>query len=317
MLETAFITALGQILLPIILIRGLDPPGGPSRLEWTLRCLAAAAYLALIAVAGVWLIVPWPLAFVWALLAAVAALRSSRRFNPARVRGDPARWRAWRIAMLAAGTSVCFAALGAALYGRLPPGPEAVEISSPLRRGTYYAVNGGYSILINPHLKTLKDPALQPYRAQSYALDIVKIDALGFRAEGIWPGELKRYLIFGEPVVAPCDGAVVRTEIELPDLVPPESDPGHPAGNHVFMECDGKGILLAHLQQGSIIVEPGEALQKGQVIGRVGNSGYTTEPHLHIHAQQLKLGADFLSADPLPLRIDGRNLVRQSRFSCE
>jgi hypothetical protein len=316
MLETAFITVLGQILLPALLIRSLGLRDGAGRLEWTLRCLAAAAYLALIAAAGVWLIVPWPFIFFWVVLGAGAALRSGRGLKAARPRSGTDRWRTWRIAMLAAGTLVCSIALGAALYGRRPPGTEAVEISSPLGRGSYYVVNGGYSILINPHLKTLNTPALGRYRAQSYALDIVKVDALGLRADGIWPGELGRYAIFGEPVAAPCDGAVVRTEGRLPDRVPPESDPEHPAGNFVFLDCGGNGVLLAHLQRGSIAVKPGDRLRKGEIVGRVGNSGYTTEPHLHLHAQELKRGDDFLSAEPLPLRIDGRDLARQSRFSC-
>jgi murein DD-endopeptidase MepM/ murein hydrolase activator NlpD len=46
----------------------------------------------------------------------------------------------------------------------------------------------------------------------------------------------------------------------------------------------------------------------------VGNSGYSTEPHLHIHAQRGGGGADPLAADPLPLKVEGRTLVRNSRI---
>jgi len=65
--------------------------------------------------------------------------------------------------------------------------------------------------------------------------------------------------------------------------------------------------------QSSVAVAPGDRVREGQQIGRVGNSGYSTEPHLHIHAQHGG-GADFLAADPLPLQVAGRTLVRNSRI---
>jgi hypothetical protein len=214
----------------------------------------------------------------------------------------------------AAAAVFCFVALVWALSGYLPPGGPAVHLASPLKNGEFYVVNGGYSILINPHMKTLESEELRAYRGQSYALDIVKLNRYGFRAQGAWPRDLAGYEIFGEPLYAPCDGEVLFTENRLPDRIPPEHDRNNPAGNFVYLECGASGVLLAHLMQSSVAVAPGDRVREGQQIGRVGNSGYSTEPHLHIHAQRGGGGAGFLAADPLPLQVGGRTLVRNSRI---
>jgi murein DD-endopeptidase MepM/ murein hydrolase activator NlpD len=61
---------------------------------------------------------------------------------------------------------------------------------------------------------------------------------------------------------------------------------------------------MAHMQDGSIMVEAGMKVKAGQEIGAVGNSGNTTEPHLHIHAE--------LNGEGVPLRFSGRFLARNS-----
>jgi murein DD-endopeptidase MepM/ murein hydrolase activator NlpD len=96
---------------------------------------------------------------------------------------------------------------------------------------------------------------------------------------------------------------------EFPDLVPPKSDKDNVAGNHVVIACKGASILLAHMQAGSVAVGPGTVLATGTVVGRVGNSGNTSEPHLHVHAVRQGSG-DVLEGEGMPLLFDGRFLVR-------
>ena len=313
MFEISFITVVGQILLPLALGIRLWRVACSSRVELLLSALSVAAYLALIAVVGIWLLVPWYLPYGFALMAlAVAAAswrRSGRSSPPCAVRTRAG----FRASCNRAAAAFCFAVLAWALSGYLPAGDPVVRLASPLKNGEFYVVNGGYSILINPHMKTLEREPLRPYRGQSYALDIVKLNRYGFRAQGAWPQDLAGYEIFGEPLYAPCDGEVLFTENRLPDRVPPEHDRQNPAGNFVYLECGASGVLLAHLMQSSVAVAPGDRVREGQQIGRVGNSGYSTEPHLHIHAQHGG-GADFLAADPLPLQVAGRTLVRNSRI---
>jgi hypothetical protein len=317
MLEIAFITGVGQIFIPLLLILWLGRGGCRSRLEWVLKCLAAAVYLALISVVGIWLLAPWYMPYGMAIVGLGAALKSHRTLKLDRQRGANRTRAGFRLGSLLAGVVFSSAVLFLALRGYSPPEMEPVCMGSPLRDGTYYVINGGYSILTNPHMKTLKDISLNPYRAQSYALDFVKIDPVGLRARWFWPEDLSRYEIFAEPVVAPCNGRVIRTETLLPDLVPPERDPGNPAGNFVYLECGEQTVLLAHLKRASIVVAAGGAVHQGQTLGRVGDLGNTLEPHLHLHAQRRGHGSDFLSADPLPLKIDGRTLVRGSRVVFE
>jgi len=312
MAEIAFITMVGEILLPLALLTWLWRGTCLSRAEWLLNTLSLAAYLALIAVAGIWLLVPWYLPYGFAVIGLGAAAVSWRRTG--RLRPNPERRRetGLRIACSLTLAAFCAGMLFWALSGYGPPAGPSLSLASPLKNGTFYVANGGYSILINPHMKTLARESLAGYRAQSYALDIVRLDPFGRRAQGLWPTDLGRYHIFGEPVYAPCTGLVALTEDRLPDRPPPEKDRQHPAGNFVLLECGESDVLLAHLMHASLTVKPGEWIRTGRLIGKVGNSGLSTEPHLHLHAQARSPGDNFLAGAPLPLQIEGRILVRNS-----
>jgi len=317
MLELGFITILGEVLLPLALLARLWRSKCRSRIEWMLQVLSFCAYLALIAVAGSWLLAPWYLPYGYAILgmgAAAVAWYRSGRYGP---RGEEGAKSAFPVASSLWLTMFCTSMLVWALSGYAPPKGPSMKLASPLKGGTYYVVNGGYSILINPHMKTLARESLSEYRAQSYALDIVRIDRLGRRAEGLWPVELRGYHIFGEPVHAPCAGMVVQTEDRLPDQTPPESDRRNPAGNFVRLECGEADVLMAHLMRSSLTVMAGQRVQTGQLIGRVGNSGLSTEPHLHLHAQHRGPDENFLAGEPMPVWVDGRTLVRNSRLTGE
>lgn len=94
------------------------------------------------------------------------------------------------------------------------------------------------------------------------------------------------YHCWGQSILAPAAGQVVMAVNNLPDNPPGEMDPGNPAGNHVVIDHqNGEYSLLAHLQQGSVTVEAGNSVTSGQKLGLCGNSGNTTEPHLHYHLQ--------------------------------
>ncbi|MFO7706876.1 MAG: M23 family metallopeptidase [Desulfobacterales bacterium] len=316
MIDIVLVTLIGQVFLPLALLTWLWRGQCRSRIEWLFKTVAVVTYQALSAVVGIGLLMPWYSAFGLAALSIPASVAAWRRTVPEahRFMGLRPLFRRWPLPLLAVS---CLACLAWALMGYVPPPGQTVSAVFPLKSGVFHVVNGGYSILINPHLKAHRRECLRGYRGQSYALDIVKLNPLGLRARGLWPRELARYEIFGEPVYSPCEGQVLLTENSLPDSTPPEFDRQSPAGNFVYLECGDAGILLAHLMQFSVVVGAGERLHQGQFIGRVGNSGYSTEPHLHIHAQQKKLGADSLSAEPLALRLGGRHLFRNSRVNVE
>jgi hypothetical protein len=68
-------------------------------------------------------------------------------------------------------------------------------------------------------------------------------------------------------------------------------------GNHVILRCDGAYAGFAHLTTGSLSVAPGQAVRRGDVLGRVGHTGNSTAPHLHF---QLMDGPDVVTARGVP-----------------
>ena len=108
------------------------------------------------------------------------------------------------------------------------------------------------------------------------------------------------------PVLAPVEGRVLRAADEQPDQ-PGPGEVVHPYGNHVVLEHDdGTGtvlLFLFHLAQGSVVVRAGQQIAAGQTLGAAGNSGRSTEPHLHLHAVRPGIG-------PIPVTVDGRQLWR-------
>ena len=201
-----------------------------------------------------------------------------------------------------------------ALWGRRVPA-ESVDVSFPLRQGTYLIVNGGNIELLNAHLMTLVGERFRAYRGQSFGVDIVRVDGWGRHAAGVQPRDPAAYRIFGDSVFAPCAGHVVAAADGLMDQAVPLVDRTHMAGNHVLLACGDVEVLLGHLQQGSVEVAGGDTVAVGRLLGRVGNTGNTSEPHLHIHAQRVGTASMPLGGQPLPLRLNGRYPARNSRYS--
>lgn len=191
--------------------------------------------------------------------------------------------------------------------------PEPVRLANPFGEGRFHVGHGGSLESTNYHVVV---------PAQSHALDITQLNGLGMRARGAYPTELEKYAVFETPLMAPCSGEVVLVDDAHVDQTPPTMDPEHPAGNVVAIACEGVTVVLAHMKQGSVKVGQGDAVKTGQIIGFVGNSGNTSEPHLHIHAvrgtvrdheELLYRGAGV----PMLIGADERYLVRNDIFGGE
>lgn len=99
----------------------------------------------------------------------------------------------------------------------------------------------------------------------------------------------EQYFCWGKKILSPGSGTVVTVVSNLPDNLPGIMDARNPAGNHVILDLGNKEYaLLAHLQRGSVSVDDAEEVRPGQLNGRCGNSGNTSEPHLHFHLQDRK-----------------------------
>lgn len=121
--------------------------------------------------------------------------------------------------------------------------------------------------------------------SQRRAADLVKVDDAGSTHRGAGK-DLKDYYAYGQDVLAMVDGVVVTAIDGIPDSVPGELDGAYVTGNFVVLRHDG-GVhsAYAHLAPGSLKVKQGNRVRRGQVIGACGNSGYSSEPHLHVQFQ--------------------------------
>lgn len=121
---------------------------------------------------------------------------------------------------------------------------------------------------------------------QRWAYDIVVSDETGQTARG--DGEtLTDYYIYDRPLLAPAYGAVVLASDDDPDMPIGELGGGtDPGGNQIVLRvAENEYLYLCHLKPGSVRVKKGDIVVAGQEIARIGNSGNTSEPHLHIHLQ--------------------------------
>lgn len=139
----------------------------------------------------------------------------------------------------------------------------------------------------------------------SYAIDFVPVNDAGRTAPFtfsslIRPERPGRFPGFGRPLLAPMEGTVAAAhDIEsdhaayrgLPSISYALTQRRRAgagwaalAGNHVMIESGSRMVVLCHLQQDSIHVVPGQRVHIGDVLGRCGNSGNSTEPHVHVQA---------------------------------
>jgi hypothetical protein len=271
-----------------------------SHVHWALWSVGLAAYVAFVYLTGDWFLVGYGFRFL--LLAGYAVVVVESVLS---LQGRPL--------LLPLGSREVVGILFFALFGALTIialrgrrcAQRGVEALFPMRQGVYCVAAGGSNVLLNHHY---------PARYARFAIDIVELNRFGFRAHGFYPTELRKYLIFGKTVHSPVEGVIVRAVDGIPDRAPPREDPEHPAGNYVMIKHPPSGslILLAHLQQGSLLVREGEPVSAGQAVARVGNSGISTEPHLHVSCEIDEVEEYNVDGQGIPLYFDGRFLARNA-----
>jgi murein DD-endopeptidase MepM/ murein hydrolase activator NlpD len=113
------------------------------------------------------------------------------------------------------------------------------------------------------------------------------------------------WVFYGAPVLAVADATVVAAEDRFADQIPDQARPvtlEEADGNHVVLDLgSGRYAFYAHLEPGSVAVRVGDRVCRGQQLGRLGNSGSSTGPHLHFHVSD---GISALDADGLPYAFD-------------
>lgn len=176
-------------------------------------------------------------------------------------------------------------------------------LGPPLQGGRWVAADG--CCLARRHVRAFQPVGGGMFIAQRFAIDWEQLDASG----RLWVGDdsvLTNWEGYGENILAVADGTVVRAIDGLPDQVPgalPQGlDPSQADGNAVFLRLrDGRIVFYAHMLPGSVTVRAGDRVVRGQLLGRVGNSGNSSAPHLHMHVMNRN---QLFAANGLPYVFD-------------
>jgi murein DD-endopeptidase len=191
-----------------------------------------------------------------------------------------------------------------------PVAKEAAPVGPPLRGGPWLTANGPHPQ--RGHRRAMVPIEGHPSIAQRFAIDYVKLgdDNLTFKGDRL---KNDSYHAYGVDALAVADGIVVATKDGIPENIPGPASRAVPitletvGGNHVIIDIGGgRYAFYAHLVPGSLRVKTGDRVRRGQVVGLVGNSGNSTEPHLHFHISD---GASPLGSDGLPYIHDAFEVV--------
>ena len=145
-------------------------------------------------------------------------------------------------------------------------------------QGQWFVYWGGETEVQNYHMND---------KNQQYAYDFLRVgDGKSYQGD---PDKNESYFAFGQPILAPCDGTVVLAIDGVPDNTPGEMNPVQKTGNTLVLRtAAGEYILFAHLKEGSVEVEKGQQVRQGDLLALCGNSGNSTEAHLHLQLQNTR-----------------------------
>lgn len=146
-------------------------------------------------------------------------------------------------------------------------------------RGEWTVFWGGDTQELNYHVENV---------AQKNAFDFMITDESGksYRRDGKTNED---YFAFGKELIAPADAEVVLVVDGVKDNVPGEMNPIYIPGNTVILKTSNNEFLFfAHFKQHSIVVKEGQKVLQGELLGLCGNSGNSSEAHLHFHIQNIE-----------------------------
>ena len=164
------------------------------------------------------------------------------------------------------------------------PVPEKHQTGLALPfKGRWLVLWGGDTEQLNQHHKVPN---------QRFAFDFLGADEKGRtrRGNGL---KNEQFFAFGRDILAPADGVVTDVISGVRDNAPGSMNPYSAIGNAVFIQHRANEVsVLAHLKLGSITVNVGDKIKTGQIIALCGNSGNSSEPHLHYHLQNTPIIQD-------------------------
>ncbi len=182
-------------------------------------------------------------------------------------------------------------------------------ISPPVKGDRWWACNGPSNI-DRHHRSMIIDVSFKCTIAQRFATDWMLLGPDGrlFTGDGT---RCTDYYCYGADLLAVADGTVIEARDGIPEGIPPDNYAATTLqnlfGNSVILDIGrGRYAAYAHLIPGTVTVSIGENVTRGQVLGKLGNSGNSTAPHLHFHISN---GPDGLRSEGLPFSFASYDLL--------
>ena len=163
-----------------------------------------------------------------------------------------------------------------------------LRLGPPMRGGNWVAAEGCCDYPTHHRRGFLVADGKQVV-PQRFAIDWMRLD----QQHRAWVGDphrLSSYFSYGQPLIAAAAGRVVVATDGVADNPPPDEPPapsveGLPGNRVVLRVGPGVYLLYAHMVRGSVRVRVGQHVRRGQLLGRLGNSGASATPHLHLQVQ--------------------------------
>lgn len=290
------------LLIPLLLSAILAFKKESKELLFLLKAISFGLVILYLVISARWELVSIYFRFIIPIIYITAVVTGYRKIE---IREKPIKKINLYIGVIASSLLIVFMSAMIILAMRgYPKSNNVIDIESPLRNNKYIVLNGGGNRQINAHAK------IAP---QDYALDIVALNNLGLRSSKFsLITDLDDYEIYNDSVFSPINGVVIDVVNQHEDLIPPNRDTKNLTGNYVVIENNGNEVVLAHFKKGSIVVKINDIVSTNTYLGRVGNSGNTSEPHLHIHIEKGGETGKILNGNSIPFTIDGKYLKRGS-----
>lgn len=182
------------------------------------------------------------------------------------------------------------------MYAEIKHGEKEADIYTPQIEyslpfcGEWYTANGGVTKNTSHSWEILP---------QRFAYDFIIVDEEGKSYSGDRKN-LKSYYCYGKDILAPADGIVISIKNNFPDcriMENEQTDPDTPdiGGNRIIIKhSPTEYSAICHLMPKSVTVRSGQTVKRGDVIARCGNSGNTSEPHVHFQGWRRKKETIFI-----------------------
>src|SRR5690625_1093840 len=199
-----------QLILPVIFIVTLWKEKFTNKLHWICQIIFNIIFMSWLFFSGSWDFLGFYLRYVFVGLLFIAVYQSWKKVRGLSFRAKSDKKQKWNIGIHVF-LMLIFGMYNVFIITSHMTEDEAIELYFPLKDGTYYVGHGGSNTFMNYHSE---------YLPQKYALDIVRLNRFGTRANGLYPKELDKYVIYEDVLYSPCNGQVLEARGHLPDLPP-------------------------------------------------------------------------------------------------